>query len=268
MDNINFKKVLDDGELFDQQANYEENFEKINQLVVPKITDLETNKVDKVAGKGLSTNDYTTTEKNKLAGIPVDTAAQLSGKVDKVTGKGLSTNDFSNEYKAKIDVDIPAQLADIEQKVDVDIPAQLNEKALKTEVGLLSGLLTTAKTSLVNAINELFNSKVNKTQEDWITPTLLNGFTQLSTFYIRYRKDGFGRVHFRGAVTGNSTPGAIICNLPVGYRPIGAEIAIVSYGTGSLISVAITVLPNGDVKLAKPNGSTGYFLDAISFATI
>ena len=28
-----------------------------------------TNKVDKVTGKGLSTNDYTTTEKNKLAGI-------------------------------------------------------------------------------------------------------------------------------------------------------------------------------------------------------
>jgi len=29
----------------------------------------DTNKVDKVSGKGLSTNDYTTTEKNKLAGI-------------------------------------------------------------------------------------------------------------------------------------------------------------------------------------------------------
>lgn len=31
-------------------------------------TELDT-KVDKVSGKGLSTNDYTTTEKNKLAGI-------------------------------------------------------------------------------------------------------------------------------------------------------------------------------------------------------
>ena len=29
-----------------------------------------SNKVDKVTGKGLSTNDYTTAEKNKLAGIP------------------------------------------------------------------------------------------------------------------------------------------------------------------------------------------------------
>ena len=34
----------------------------------PTIPDV-SNKVDKVSGKGLSTNDYTTTEKNKLAGI-------------------------------------------------------------------------------------------------------------------------------------------------------------------------------------------------------
>ena len=34
-----------------------------------KIKSLVSNKVDKVDGKGLSTNDYTTTEKNKLSGI-------------------------------------------------------------------------------------------------------------------------------------------------------------------------------------------------------
>ena len=34
-----------------------------------KIKDKLSGKVDKVSGKGLSTNDYTTTEKNKLAGI-------------------------------------------------------------------------------------------------------------------------------------------------------------------------------------------------------
>ena len=34
--------------------------------------ELYANKVDKISGKGLSTNDYTTAEKNKLAGIPAD----------------------------------------------------------------------------------------------------------------------------------------------------------------------------------------------------
>ncbi|KAF2331413.1 hypothetical protein [Flavobacterium nitrogenifigens] len=35
-------------------------------------TELYANKVDKISGKGLSTNDYTTAEKTKLAGIPAD----------------------------------------------------------------------------------------------------------------------------------------------------------------------------------------------------
>lgn len=103
-----------------------------------KIKDLLSRKVDKVDGKGLSTNDYTTAEKTKLSGIEtganktvVDTTLTSTGtnpvqgkaiytelgkkadtttvntalgnKVDKVTGKGLSTNDFTNDYKTKLD---------------------------------------------------------------------------------------------------------------------------------------------------------------------
>ena len=34
-----------------------------------RIKEILTGKVDKETGKGLSTNDYTTIEKNKLAGI-------------------------------------------------------------------------------------------------------------------------------------------------------------------------------------------------------
>ena len=65
-------------------------------------------------GKGLSTEDYTSEEKSKLAGLSNydDTALDnrvsnventLSDKVDKDGNKGLSTNDFSNEDKAKLD---------------------------------------------------------------------------------------------------------------------------------------------------------------------
>lgn len=48
-------------------------------------------KVDKVTGKGLSTNDYTTAEKNLVATI--------NNKVDAVAGKGLSTNDYTTAEK-------------------------------------------------------------------------------------------------------------------------------------------------------------------------
>ena len=55
-------------------------------------------KVDKVTGKGLSTNDYTDAEKKKVK----DTASGLSKKVDKVDGKGLSTNDYTDVEKQKL----------------------------------------------------------------------------------------------------------------------------------------------------------------------
>lgn len=59
-----------------------------------QVTDLSNDldgKVDKVEGKGLSTNDYTDADK-----------AALANKVDKVSGKGLSTNDYTNEDKNKL----------------------------------------------------------------------------------------------------------------------------------------------------------------------
>ena len=56
------------------------------------------NKVDKVSGKGLSTNDYSNADKAIVDGV----TSALSGKVDKVAGKGLSTNDYDDTEKAKV----------------------------------------------------------------------------------------------------------------------------------------------------------------------
>lgn len=54
-----------------------------------------SNKIDKINGKSLSTNDYTDAEKAEVA--------KIKDKVDKVSGKGLSANDFTSEYKTKLD---------------------------------------------------------------------------------------------------------------------------------------------------------------------
>ena len=96
-------------------------------------------KVDKISGKVLSTNDYTTAEKTKLAGITgtntgdqdltglattaalalkantadvntglalkaniTEVATSLANKVDKVPGKELSTNDYTTAEKTKL----------------------------------------------------------------------------------------------------------------------------------------------------------------------
>nr|DAK10355.1 MAG TPA: Head fiber protein [Caudoviricetes sp.] len=130
-------------------------------------TDSKDNtKVDKVSGKGLSTNDFTTAEKSKLASLSnyddseirnligntytksevdakIDEAvaggevdltnyytkaeidSKVSGKVDKVTGKGLSTNDFTTALKTKLegltnydDSDIRTSITNIQNMVD------------------------------------------------------------------------------------------------------------------------------------------------------
>ncbi len=44
---------------------------------------LDGKKVDKVSGKGLSSNDYTTAEKTKVANLPDDTNTELNGKINK-----------------------------------------------------------------------------------------------------------------------------------------------------------------------------------------
>ena len=63
-------------------------------------------KVDKVTGKGLSTNDYTDEEKEKLKGLSnyddTEIKNEIGGKVDKVQGKGLSSNDYTDEDKTKL----------------------------------------------------------------------------------------------------------------------------------------------------------------------
>ena len=53
-------------------------------------------KVDKVEGKGLSTNDYTDAEKAIVGGV----TSALQGKVDKVDGYGLSENNYTNADKS------------------------------------------------------------------------------------------------------------------------------------------------------------------------
>lgn len=80
---------------FNHQIYYQNNFDKID------------------AAMGAPPSTLTTAAKTVVPAIN----ELKSDKVDKVAGKGLSTNDFDNTYKQKIDTDIPAQLADKANKV-------------------------------------------------------------------------------------------------------------------------------------------------------
>lgn len=115
-------------------------------------------KVDKVAGKGLSTNDYTNEDKQQ---INTNTTAinniyqeelppLYSGKVDKVEGKGLSTNDFTDDDKQQIAVNKNS----IWLIKNEDLPALDNAKVDKIPGKSLStnDYTTAEKTKLNSAV--------------------------------------------------------------------------------------------------------------------
>ncbi len=101
--------------LYEEGSTVKDKIIAINALIVAAqqliegvqtdISELQSGKVDKVSGKGLSTNDFTNTYKSKVDNTytKTETDTAFAGKVDKVSGKGLSTNDFTNTYKNKVD---------------------------------------------------------------------------------------------------------------------------------------------------------------------
>ena len=118
------------------------------------ILDVLDNKVSKVSGKGLSTNDYTDADKTKLADIDLDALggidqAVLDTKVDKVEGKGLSENDFTTPQRVKLDA------------IDLDVINALAQGTVLT-VGGRAGhvLLTKEDVGLENVNNTADEDKL------------------------------------------------------------------------------------------------------------
>lgn len=119
-----------------------------SQLGLASTADL-AEKVDKVEGKGLSTNDYTDAEKAIVGGV----TTALTGKVDKVEGKGLSENDYTDSDKAIVD-GVTAAIALKQDKTDNSLDTEA-----KTIVGAINehegdiGSLKSGLTTLDNEVN-------------------------------------------------------------------------------------------------------------------
>ena len=87
------------------------------------------------------------------------------------------------------------------------VRAELDEKATSAELSQLA---------------DEVSQKANKIQEEWIVPTLSNGWIQddaADSMNIGYMKDDMGFVHLRGRIK-NGTLGEPAFTLPLGYRPV------------------------------------------------
>lgn len=94
-----------------------------------KVTGAMNTKVDKIEGKGLSTNDLTDALKTKLEGAASasDLTTGLNNKVSKVEGKDLSTNDFTDALKSKVEASLTEVSWDtIKSKPDVALKSDIS----------------------------------------------------------------------------------------------------------------------------------------------
>lgn len=141
---------------FDIDAAMNDNWDMIDNAV----SDLSGNKVDKVSGKGLSTNDYTTTEKNKLSGIA--SGAQVN-VLENITlgGQALTKNNKTIEIK---DPEVTnARQSAVKDKTFANVDARIEEleadvDKIETTRGHVYGIRRKITNNSSSAWERLFDS--------------------------------------------------------------------------------------------------------------
>lgn len=174
-----------------------------------QINNIETelnNKVEKVEGKELSSNDFTDDDKSKLDSLNnyddselknlIDQKSDIShvheNYVEKVEGKELSSNDFTDEEKSKLaglnnydDTEIKNQITDINNK----IPTQATETNQLADKDFVNSSIATNTAEFIgtyNSLSEIKNVSYDNNDYCFIVGKDSNGNTK----YSRYKWNG------------------------------------------------------------------------------
>ena len=196
---------------------FKENVENLDNEKADK-TELNT-KVDKVSGKQLSTNDYTTVEKNKLAGI------QAGAQVNAVTSVNSKTGAVT---VSKSDVGL-SNVDNVKQATKTEFDAHKAEKATQDKYGhiRLQDIPNPEIASQAEAEHGTDNTKMMtplRTEQSMSKEATTN-FLTLNTDYtgfVRYiKKNGIlfidGNLSKKDGSKFNLND--VLFTLPVGFRP-------------------------------------------------
>ena len=167
--------------IFELRDAMEDNVDAIEAL-----TTIAGSKVDKVDGKGLSTNDYTTEEKNKLAGIAAGAEVNVQSDWNATSGDAMILNKpaiptvptnvsaFTNDANyAKVD-EIPTKVSQLENdKNYLTTHQDISGKADKADIATTAMQGTAEENTTYWKIYDFGN---------WGTGTWMNkGFSMLVT---------------------------------------------------------------------------------------
>ena len=137
----------------------ENDYTDADAAIVAGVTSALADKVDKVAGKGLSENDYTDADAAIVAGV----TSALADKVDKVAGKGLSENDYTDADAAVV-ASVPTDIAFLKGN---SLVKMIDENVSITSGTTLIGAMTSVMDSMIDYATSLENDEI-------LVPFLLN----------------------------------------------------------------------------------------------
>ena len=160
------------------------------------------NKVDKEAGKVLSTNDYTTAEKNKLAGI-------ATGANKTVVDSSLSSSS-TNPVQNKV---VNSAISNLNALVGNTAVSTQISNAITAQKGAASGLAT---------LDE--SGKILSTQLPSYVDDVLEGYLSSSKFYKTKASDGT----YSNEMTGETGKIYVDLNTNKTYRWSGSAFVVIS----------------------------------------
>lgn len=143
------------------EADLEDCIESVGSLL--------RDKVDKIDGKGLSTNDFTDADRDSVRATLPNSVSELCGKVeavqsdkvDKIDGKGLSSNDYTDEEKDFLNETIPKTFDATSAKIsEIEVNVYNNYKNKVDKVvgkGLSSNDYTDAEKAEVAKVGQKLN---------------------------------------------------------------------------------------------------------------
>ena len=131
-------------------ANEVERATGVEETLNDNITQLQTQKVDKVEGKGLSTNDYTTPEKNKLAAIEAEANKYV---LPAATASALGGVKIGSNITLANGGTISITKANVTSALGVDPTTTYVKKAGDTMTGALTNSSTISGSKLISTVS-------------------------------------------------------------------------------------------------------------------
>ena len=162
------------------------------------VTNNVSSKVDKVDGKGLSTNDYTNAEKTKLAGIAGGAQKNVQPDWSLTSGDGAiknkptiptKTSQLTNDSYYQTEYDVNTKITDKLNTLDLaykDIPSTINEgEYFISELSQENGLVKAKKTQFATmfTINlETAQSQGDVVSLSQLSQSIMNAVGKITSF--------------------------------------------------------------------------------------